>query len=79
VAAAAVVKSGPARVQRVQVIVAGSAAGAVYDSNTTSGNTAANQVAVIPNAVGTYLIDMPVGAGICVAPGAGQTLAVSYD
>jgi len=79
IAAAAVVKQAPGRLQRVQVLVAGSAAGAAYDSISTSGNTIANQVAVIPNVVGTYLIDMPCLAGITIAPGAGQTLAVSHD
>lgn len=77
--AAAVVKPVTGRVQRVVVLVAGSAAGAVYDSNSTSGNTAANQVASIPNVVGSYLIDFPCAQGIVVVPGTGQTLAVSYD
>jgi hypothetical protein len=67
------------RIVRVQVIVAGSAAGAVYDSKATTGNSAANQVAVLPNTVGTYLIDMPCFTGIVVAPGTGQTVAVSFD
>lgn len=70
---------GQCRIVRVQVLVAGSAAGAVYDGNSTSGNTVANQVGVIPNAVGTYLIDMPCLKGIVVVPGTGQTVAVSYD
>jgi len=79
ITAAAVVKQAPGRVQRVQVLVAGSAAGAVYDSASTAGNSATNQVGIIPNAVGSYLIDMPCLQGIVVAPGAGQTLAISYD
>lgn len=79
ITATTVIKPTSGRVQRVQVLVAGSAAGAVYDSTSTSGNTAANQVGVIPNAVGSYLIDMPVMQGIVLAPGAGQTLAISYD
>lgn len=76
---AVVVKGIPGRVQRVQVLVAGSAAGAVYDGTLTTGNGAANQVGVVPAAVGSYLIDMPCANGIVVAPGTGQTLAVSYD
>lgn len=68
------------RIVRVSVIVAGSAVGAVYDSSsTTVGNTAANQLFVIPNTVGVYMVDMPCAAGICVIPGSGQTVAVSYD
>ena len=79
IAAAVAVKQASGRIQRVQVLVAGSAAGAVYDSVSTSGNSAANQVGVIPNAVGSYLIDMPCLSGIVVVPGTGQTVAVSYD
>ncbi len=70
---------GQCRLVRVQVLVAGSAAGAAYDGNSTAGNTAANQLAVIPNVVGNYLIDMPCLAGIVIIPGTGQTVAVSYD
>lgn len=67
------------RIVRVQVLVAGSAAGAVYDGKSTTGNSAANQVGVIPDVAGTYLIDMPCYTGIVVVPGTGQTLAVSFD
>lgn len=78
-AAATILKSQRGRIQRVNVLIAGSAAGAVYDGNSTSGNTAANQVGAIPNVVGSYLIDMPCVNGIVVAPGTGQTVSVSYD
>lgn len=74
-----IVAPQPLRVTRIQVIVAGSAAGAVYDSKATTGNTAANQVFVIPNTVGSYLIDHPCSIGIVVAPGTGQTVAVVYE
>jgi hypothetical protein len=67
------------RIVRVQVLVAGSAPGAVYDAETTGGNSVANQVGAVPSAIGSYLIDMPCQFGILVVPGVGQTLAVSYD
>lgn len=70
---------GQCRLVRVQVLVAGSTAGAAYDGNSTSGNTAANQIGAWPNTVGTYLIDMPCLSGIVIVPGTGQTVAVSYD
>ncbi|QBP09369.1 hypothetical protein [Cupriavidus metallidurans] len=86
IAAAAVVATVPkdfalaqCRLVRVQVLVAGTAGGAAYDSASVTGNTVANQVGAWPNAVGSYLIDMPCLAGICIIPGAGQTVAVSYD
>lgn len=67
------------RCQRVQVLVAGTTAGGVFDSATVAGAVAAVQMASIPNTVGSYLVDMPFFAGLTVVPGAGQTLAVSYD
>lgn len=70
---------GQCRLVRVQVLVAGSAGGAAYDSASPTGNSAANQIGAWPNTVGSYLIDMPCVNGICIAPGAGQTVAVSYD
>lgn len=79
ITAATVVKPAPGRIVRVQVLVAGSAAGAVYDATSTSGNTVANQVGVTPNVAGSYLIDHPCVNGVVVAPGAGQTLAVTFD
>ena len=78
VAAAAVLKTAPGRLARVAVIVAGSAAGAAYDGVSTAGNTVANQVAVIPNAVGVYDIDWPCLKGIVIVPGTGQTLSVAF-
>lgn len=70
---------GQGRLARVQVLVAGTTGGAAYDGTSTSGNTAANQIAAWPNTVGTYTIDMPFLAGLVVVPGTGQTVAVSYD
>jgi hypothetical protein len=67
------------RAQRVSVIVAGTTAGGVFDSATVGGAVAAAQLAAIPNVVGTYLVDMPFFKGLCVVPGTGQTLAISYD
>ena len=69
----------PTRIVRAHVLVAGTTAGAVYDAVSTAGNTATNQVAVIPNAVGTYLIDTPCLAGLVVVPGTGQTVSIVYE
>jgi len=88
IAAATVVNQGASsgysngpkgRAQRVQVVVAGSTAGGVFDSATLAGAVAAVQLASIPNVVGSYLVDMPFFAGLTVVPGTGQTLAISYD
>lgn len=73
-----VLKSGYGRIARVSVIVAGSTAGAVYDNNLVTGNSAANQVFVIPNVVGMYQIDFPCQTGIAITTGTGQAVAVAF-
>jgi hypothetical protein len=78
VTTATVIKSGQGICVSVSVTVPGTAAGAVYDNSATTGNSAANQFGTIPDAVGTYDFDWPCGTGIVVAPGSGQTLAVSF-
>lgn len=86
IAASAVIRTvspdearGNARLVRVQVLVAGTAGGAAYDTNAVANVAATNQVGAWPNTVGSYLIDMPVLTGITIVPGAGQTVAVSYE
>ena len=77
--AATVVKPSNGFVTRIAVIATSSTAGAVYDSTSTTGNTAAKQIAVIPATVGVYDISFPAKSGIVVAPGTGQTVAVAYN
>lgn len=80
VTAATIIKNSPGRLFTISVVVAGSAAGAVYDSASTSGNTAANQIGVIPNTAGPVSFNaMPTATGIVVAPGTGQTVTVSWS
>lgn len=67
------------RIQRVQVLVAGTTPGGVYDASTAAAAIAAVQLAAIPNVIGAYLVDMPFFSGLVVMPGTGQTLAVSFD
>lgn len=78
---ATVVKAARGTLLGVQVIVAGSAPGTVNDTTTTAAVAAANQVAVIPNAVGPVPLaasGIPCLNGIVVTPGTGQTIAVFY-
>lgn len=79
ISSATTVKAVRGRAQRVNVLVAGTTAGAVYDSASAAADAITDQVGAIPNALGSYLIDMPCLQGITVAPGAGQTVAISYD
>ena len=78
ISVATVVKPGPGVVMTIAVVTAGSTAGAVYDATSTTGNTVANQVGVLPAVAGTYAIEFPCINGIVVAPGTGQVVAVSY-
>ncbi len=77
ISAATVVANGASVLYRVSVTTAG-AAGAVYDNNSTSGNTAANQIAVIPAVVDVYEFEWPCSVGITYAPGSGQVASISY-
>lgn len=73
------VKAAPGQVFTVSVIVAGSGAGALYDKVNTSGLDATTQIGTIPDTVGTYpFYGWPCANGIVLAPGTGQTLAISY-
>lgn len=74
---ATLVQLGSSRVAMVSVIVAGSATGRIYDGNSASSTT--NPVYVIPTTVGVTFVNMPVGIGLVVAPGTGQTVTVSYS
>jgi hypothetical protein len=80
ITAATVVVARPAQLIAVSIVVAGSAAGAIYDSTSTSGNTSANQTIVLSTTAQTIVL--PQGwqhlNGIVVAPGTGQTIAVQY-
>lgn len=78
ITAATVVKEGIGRIVRFVVTTAG-AAGALYDSNSTSGAAAANLIAVMPATVGIYELNFPVASGILVVPGASQVVSTSYQ
>lgn len=78
ITAATVVKATPGRLVRINVLVAG-AAGTANDCATTGSAAVGNEIAVIPAAVGTYVLDHPCAAGIVIAPGAAQVVSVSFD
>ena len=78
ITSAAVVKANPGVLVTITVLVAG-AAGAAYDATSTSGNTAADQICVIPATVGIYTLQWPCFNGIVIAPGASQVVSVAYS
>jgi hypothetical protein len=73
------VKAVKGRIVKINVNVAGSANGAIYDHASTSGIAAANLVAQIPEVVGTYTFDFPCQVGIVVVPPTGGTVSVSFN
>ena len=75
--AATLLKTGSGRVAVVSVIVAGSAAGKIYDAN--SASLTSGPIYEIPTTVGVTFVNLPVVNGIVVAPGTGQTVSVSYS
>jgi hypothetical protein len=71
-------KANPGRLVRIDVVVAGSTAGAAYDTNATGSTAASNQICSIPNTVGPIWLDWPAQVGIVLSPGTGRTLAAAY-
>ena len=71
---------GAGRIAMMQVIFAGSTAGALYDSaDGASANNPKHMLATIPMVAGGYFINMPFNSGLIIATGTGQTVAVSYS
>lgn len=73
-----VIKAAPGRICSISVTTAGTTVGAVYDSKLTTGNSAKNQLFVIPNTVGVTKLEWPCSVGIVITTGTGQTVSVSY-
>jgi hypothetical protein len=78
-----VLKAAPGRIERVNVIVAGTTPGGVYDCLTTAAAATSNQIASIPPlstaAIGSLVIGALAQVGITILPGAGQTLTATYE
>lgn len=80
----AAIKLTAGRVCRVSVLVAGSAPGAIHDvtgadaAAAIAAAAAGNLLAVVPNTVGVYDLDLPCASGIVYKVGTGQTVAISY-
>ena len=69
-------RTSAAWVQQINVLTAG-AAGAIYDAAATGTATAGRQIAVIPATIGMFPLNFPCTSGVVVAPGAGQSLAIT--
>ena len=71
------VSSGEGRLASVSVVVAGSSACVVYDSNAATSLT--SSLAAVTNVVGVTVINMPYDNGLVVVPGTGMTVVISYS
>ena len=78
ITSATVIKATSGRLFKVSVIVAG-AAGTINDCATTAAAAASNQVGTSPAVVGTIDFNWPMATGIVVVPGAGQTVAITWE
>jgi hypothetical protein len=79
ITAATIVKASPGVIGTVSVVVAGSGNGALHDCLTTGAASATNKIAVVlDTATAAYTLNFPCRTGICVVPGTGQTLSVSF-
>ncbi len=78
---ATVVKASQGAVYNVVVNVAGTAAGGVYDANTTAGNTAANLMYTIPDTLATLIPGggSPFFNGLLIVPPTGGTVSVFFQ
>lgn len=77
ISATTVVKGSAGRLVNLSVLTVGSANGMVYDGSTVNSTT--KPLFEIPNVVGVYEANWPVGFGILVVPGDGQVLSVSFS
>jgi len=78
VTAATVVFTGAGYLVNFSVVVAGSAAGTIYDGNTTS-PAAPDALCVTPATVGVIKTGQVFTSGLVVVPGTGQSINVTYS
>ncbi len=79
ITAATVVKASPGTIWNVNVTVAGTTVGGVYDFAAATGEASANLVAAIPDVVGSVDLVFPCKTGILIVPGTGQVVSVSFS
>jgi hypothetical protein len=75
------VDQGAGRIVTVNVIVAGSTDGYIYDlaSIPSGGPTSASLIGVLPMTVGVYPVNIVYTNGIVVVTGTGQTVSLTYS
>jgi len=71
--------TGKGYLVNVSVVVAGSTAGLIYDSNSTSTTPANRAMAAAPATLGVYKLGQIFNNGLVVVPGTGQSLNVTFS
>lgn len=78
VTATTVIFTGAGYLVSFSVVVAGSAAGTIYNANNTS-PAASNALCVTPTTTGVYGAGQVFTSGLVVVPGTGQSINVTYS
>ena len=74
-----IVKTSPGMLCTMNVLVAGSGIGGIYDCTATAAAVTAAQVAAIPETAGPVDLNFPCLTGIVVKLGTGQVISLSYQ
>jgi hypothetical protein len=78
VTATTVIFTGAGYLVNFSVVVAGSAAGTIYNATNTSPN-ASNALCATPTTVGVYAAGQVFNSGLVIEPGTGQSINVTYS
>jgi len=79
VTAATLIFNGPGYLVSFSVVVAGSSAGTISNTNAVSTVAASNALCVIPATVGVVKVGQVFSTGLVVTPGTGQSVNVTYS
>lgn len=70
--------TGKGRLVSFTVVDGGSADGAIYNTSTVGGGTAANQLVTVSQTAGVYAAGHAFNAGLVISPGTSQRINVTY-
>ncbi|KPK13923.1 MAG: hypothetical protein AMJ56_00260 [Anaerolineae bacterium SG8_19] len=79
VTASTVIFVGSGYLVNFSVVVAGSAAGTIYDFNSTTSPPAADALCAVPATVGVIKTGQVFTNGLVIVPGTGQSINVTYS
>jgi hypothetical protein len=79
VTGATLIVSGRGYIVNYSVVVAGSAAGSIYNAASTSSTAAANKLCTTQTTANIYPVGQVFSNGLVVEPGTGQSINVTYS